>query len=403
MGFRLKSMKSSVGYASVEQEDIEMAIAPVVEAEEEDPYYVEVRFITAQLFETAHGTATAREGGRIIKLLSRQAKAVVFDEPVKVRSDSVQLTVSWDKATMVASVHLQGEASNVWVDGLDASTAAVVGRVCVSWHRVEPVEEDDALRCADNLFQQFRNDTGTLGRAEVRALVRCALDVGGNVTTLGGIERNGCLAMCVVIPDEDLFAYVLHRHCIFRVCYGASGLAEKANWKSMLALVFVSLLWSFSANCLVSAIVIPNADRIYQVIVITLVDTFGVGVLTVLFYLAHSDCVESACDICYRNSIPAFITTIFSFATLVLILSSLTPDELYLAVYSFFPIWSTARVTEVFKLGTYWAMQVQLGSYPTTTPTPTRTPSRNNSSHRHHLSTPDSSPLVTPHGGAAKP
>lgn len=54
----------------------------------------------------------------------------------------------------------------------------------------------------------------------------------------------------------------------------------------------------------------------------------------------------------------------FSFVLVIFLLASLTHAELILATYSFFPIWGTARVTKIFKLGTYWAMQVQLGSLP---------------------------------------
>ena len=85
-----------------------------------------------------------------------------------------------------------------------------------------------------------------------------------------GVDRGGPFARCVTIPDEDLFHYVLHRHCLLRVCYGGVGLAKKSHWQSRLVLVLVSLLWSLAANSLVSAIILPRWDRVGQVIAITL-------------------------------------------------------------------------------------------------------------------------------------
>jgi len=195
-------------------------------------------------------------------------------------------------------------------------------------------------------------------------LTKALFAVGGNVKTLAGSRRSGLLGYCVTIPDEDLFAYVLHRHVILRVCYGAVGLAEPSTWHSRLAFVGVSLLWSLSANCLVSAIFIPDASRMTQIVVITVSDSAGVSVLTVFFYVLNSPAVARACAAAYRLNVPAILTTFFAFATVMVLLVSLKPEDLYLAVYSFVPLWCTARAYDVFRLGATWALQVQLGSYP---------------------------------------
>jgi len=207
-----------------------------------------------------------------------------------------------------------------------------------------------------------------VSKRDVAELVRAILAVGGNIRTLVRLDdnkRSGLLAKCVQIPNEDLFAYVLRRHCCLRVCYGAVGLAANSSWQSRLVLVGVSLLWSLSANCLVSAIVLRDQSRMTQVVVITVADSTGVTILSTLFYLAHVPLVSRLLHATTLD-LPAIFTTTFCFVTLILLLVSLTPDELYLAVYSFLPIWCTARVYELFEKGTLWALQVQLGSYPTT-------------------------------------
>ncbi|KAJ8614536.1 hypothetical protein CTAYLR_000834 [Chrysophaeum taylorii] len=314
----------------------------------------------------------ATKSGRSSPLRATEARAVVFEEQdmVRVSDATVRVAVTCrepEVLTMIAELDVSSAPTGrmVWLECKDAVTEQPTGRVCVTWTRVEEDQtQDEATRCADRLFDHYCSSYEGMSRDDLRDLVRASIALGGNLQTLGGFERHGLIAKCISIPDEGLFAYVLHRHCVFRVCYGAVGLGARSTWQSRTVLVVVSLLWSFSANCLVSAIVIPRADRIVQVIVIMLVDTFGVGVLTVLFTLVHTPFVERVCAPAYRLNLPAFATTLFSFATLILLIVSLTEDELCLAAYSFFPIYGTARVTEIFKLGTYWAMQVQLGSFP---------------------------------------
>ena len=223
---------------------------------------------------------------------------------------------------------------------------------------------EDARKVADAIFEAFDSDgDGRLSRADARRLVRQLLAVGGNVRTLAGDGRAGWLTACVTVPDEDLCRYVLHRHCLLRVCYGGVGLAKKSHWHSRLVLVLVSLLWSLAANALVSALLVPAWDRVSQVIAITLVDAFGVSALTLCFYAVHSDVCVGNCSAACALNVPAVVTTALSVVLLVLLLVSLPSAELRLVCGSFFPIWGTARVTELFKLGTFWALQVQYGAY----------------------------------------
>lgn len=337
--------------------------------------WVELRVICAlsRLSESSGSAGVVSSNcGRSALVVVGEGRAVMFDQAKTFRvlgtNPEVRVAVSDESRpeALVADVELIGQGKRaVWVEAVDAISGVPNGQLCISWRRVGKPASDETTRCADRLWEQFSSDGASLDHDDLRALVKAAVALGGNLMTLGGFERHGLIAYCVRVPEEDLFAYVLHRHCVLRVCYPPQiGIAALSTWQSRTVLVVVSLLWSFSANCLVSAIFIPDADRIVQIAVITFVDTFGVGVLTVLFYVAHSPCVQRACALCYRLNFPAIITTAFSLILVAFILVSITPDELYLAAYSFFPIYATARVTEIFKLGTYWAMQVQLGSLP---------------------------------------
>ena len=105
----------------------------------------------------------------------------------------------------------------------------------------------------------------------------------------------------------------------------------------------------------------PRWDRVGQVIAITLVDAFGVSLLSLLFYAIHSDC--ALVPHVWSLNIPAIVTTVLSIVLLILLLVSLSTAQLALVCGSFFPIWGSARVTELFKLGTFWALQVQVGAF----------------------------------------
>lgn len=314
------------------------------------------------------GAVVSSEGGQSELVTSSSGRAALFDRGAHVRlpwgEQKVKLRIKTAETSLSAEVDVRASTGAEWAVAVDEASGVVAGTIRLSWRRVVH-GADEAMLCADRLVAHFGGDKGHLDVDDVRALVKAAGALGGNLMALGGFERGGLIAACVSVPDEDLFAYVLHRHCILRVCYPPdTGYASFSTWRSRTVLVFVSLLWSFAANCIVSAVVMPDADRVYQLIVITFVDTFGVGVLSVLFYVGHSPCILAACALCYRLNVPAIVTTVFSFALVVFLLGSLTHAELLLAAYSFFPIYGTARVTEIFKLGTYWAMQVQLGGFP---------------------------------------
>ena len=237
-------------------------------------------------------------------------------------------------------------------------------RNAVVLEKQKPDVDEEWRRTARALYARFSTGPDEMTLRGFEELTKAAFAVGGNLKTLGGSRRSGCFGYCVTIPEEDLFAYVLHRHSGLRVCYGGVGLAEQSSWHSRLALVGVSLLWSLSANCLVSAIVIPQASRMTQVLVITVSDSTGTSILTVFFYILNSPTVARICAAAYRLNVPAILTTLFAFATLMVLLVSLAPEDLYLATYSFLPIWCTARAYDIFRLGATWAVQVQLGSYP---------------------------------------
>ena len=90
--------------------------------------------------------------------------------------------------------------------------------------------------------------------------------------------------------------------------------------------------------------------------------------LRVMDLTAISMCMEHdlpvvVFDFTNMTNVPAVVTTALSVVLLVLLLVSLPSAELRLVCGSFFPIWGTARVTELFKLGTFWALQVQYGAY----------------------------------------
>lgn len=355
------------------------------QVEEEEDEWLEIAVKCAVLYDEDsiplrdEMSVVSLEGATECVVAMRAGRGLVFDEASSVKASAysreVRLTMTTGKTTMVARVDATiPRGRDFWIDAYDpvaTSDDKAVGRMCVRLRLRAPGVErrselfENATRCADRLFDHFATGQEGMGRKDLRALVKATVAIGGNLMSLGGFERTGCWAACVSVPEEDLFMYVLHRHCIFRVCVPpVDGIVALSSWQSRSILVFVSLLWSFAANCLISAVILPDVDRILQVVVITFVDTFGVGVLTMLFYVAHTSFITRACAECYRRNIPGIITTVFSFALVVFLLASLTKDDLYLAAYSFFPIYATARVTEIFKLGTYWAMQIQLGSFP---------------------------------------
>lgn len=100
-----------------------------------------------------------------------------------------------------------------------------------------------------------------------------------------------------------------------------------------------------------------------QIATITAVDTFGTSLLAGIFLVSH----WTYCRRCWwRNSVgkilPLIVLIAFLSSFTLWLLIAMSPDQLYSSVYSFLPIWATARVTEVFKLGTYWGLMVQYGS-----------------------------------------
>lgn len=140
-----------------------------------------------------------------------------------------------------------------------------------------------------------------------------------------------------------------------------------------LGFVLMSLLWSLSVNCLVE--IYMYTSRFWQVLTITLIDSCGKSLMNSFFIIAHLRCWSKAYHRClgahHRASLPSqntcevlsllvFIVFLIFFATWLLL--AMSPEQLYSSGYSFIPIWSVARVTEIFYWGTAWGFMVQYGS-----------------------------------------
>jgi hypothetical protein len=163
--------------------------------------------------------------------------------------------------------------------------------------------------------------------------------------------------------------------CLKVVCFDQPKYLRKhvasTHWER-LGFVVMSLLWSLSVNCLVE--IYMTTSRFWQVLTITLVDSCGKSLMNGFFIIAHLRCWSKAYHRCLgsrRSPLPSqntcevlsllvFIVFLIFFATWLLL--AMSPEQLYSSGYSFIPIWSISRVTEIFYWGTAWAFMVQYGS-----------------------------------------
>uniref|UniRef100_A0A7S2W4H5 EF-hand domain-containing protein n=1 Tax=Rhizochromulina marina TaxID=1034831 RepID=A0A7S2W4H5_9STRA len=251
-----------------------------------------------------------------------------------------------------------GGMAGVGSHGADASRR-VGGRV----PRGAPSNIHEAELLARRIFLKYDiTGDGYLTRSEFQSFIEELNSVGGNIKALKDADDgSSCLGYCIPLPDLDLMQYIKHRHTLLVVCFDRRQRQIKSTFSERLAVVAMSLLWSLASNCLVE--VYMHTDRMWQVATITIVDTFGTSVLAGVFLVSH----WTYCRRCwFRNSfgkvLPLAIFIIFLAFFSGWLLVAMRPDQLYSSVYSFLPIWATARLTEVFKLGTYWAFMVQYGS-----------------------------------------
>jgi len=217
------------------------------------------------------------------------------------------------------------------------------------------------------LFSKYdTNADGYLTRREFEKFVSDLQHVGGNVKNLEESD-NATLGSCLPLPDEDLFSFVKHNHTLFVVCFDRPKYLKahvESTLSGRLGLVVMSLLWSLSVNCLVT-VELEYMARVWQVMIIAIVDNVGKSVMNFMFIIMHLKCWGNSCccspasqDVsatfrcCELLPLVVFIVFLGFFSTWLLL--AMTPAQLYSSGYSFLPIWLLSRVTEVFYWGTAW-------------------------------------------------
>ena len=165
----------------------------------------------------------------------------------------------------------------------------------------------------------------------------------------------------------------------------------------------MQFMWSFLANCLVTAFyddIFNDDDHFYMVVWILALDTLGGSILASVYTVLELPIVEKFFKMCKPDThwhnlvyLPALIFVTFFLIMLVMASIRLewqvgvlsdeivatkesirlgsgeqtqvhthscvgSPQDIQEASENFFSLWMTARITEVYQLGTKWALQV---------------------------------------------
>ena len=240
----------------------------------------------------------------------------------------------------------------------------------------------------DTLFDKYDvSGDGYLTRPEFLSFVRELHAVGGNIRQLEEADDGSrCLGTCIPLPSMDLVSFVKHNHTLLVVCFDRPDNMRKHVTSSLwgrLGFVAMSLIFSLSVNCLVT-VYMASFTRFYQVITITIVDNIGKSLLNGVFIVLHLRCWSRAFRRCCGEEtfqpiyteesltpglawgcceillLLVFIIFLGFFSTWLLL--AMTSAQLISATSSFLPIWTFARVTEIFYWGTAWAFLVQYGA-----------------------------------------
>ena len=228
------------------------------------------------------------------------------------------------------------------------------------------------------LFAMYDVDEdGLLSPQEFTTLVHDLRQVHGDIDALAGRRSNpGCLGRVIGLPDTDLMTYVKSNHTLSPLVLGhvaadhwsvGVGGVEITRLGHLLVLA-LTLVYSFTVNALVEvafwhveseAFHDSGIEPTVVVFVKTLVDVIGSSFLKEMLFFSNLHHLHPA----LRGALNlVLILLVFATSLYLLFATQITDEQLQGVWDSFVAVWFLARITEIFHLGTLWAIKVSYGS-----------------------------------------
>lgn len=228
------------------------------------------------------------------------------------------------------------------------------------------------------LFAMYDVDEdGLLSPQEFTTLVHDLRQVHGDIDALAGRRSNpGCLGRVIGLPDTDLMTYVKSNHTLSPLVLGhvaadhwsvGVGGVEITRLGHLLVLA-LTLVYSFTVNALVEvafwhieseAFHDSGIEPTVVVFVKTLVDVVGSSFLKEMLFFSNLHHLHPALRVALNL---VLILLVFATSLYLLFATQITDEQLQGVWDSFVAVWFLARITEIFHLGTLWAIKVSYGS-----------------------------------------
>jgi hypothetical protein len=228
------------------------------------------------------------------------------------------------------------------------------------------------------LFAMYDVDEdGLLSPTEFTTLVHDLRQVHGDIDALAGRRSNpGCLGTVIGLPDTDLMTYVTTNHTLSPLFLGhvatdhwsaGVGGVEITRLGHLLVLA-LTLVYSFTVNALVEVAFWHVESETFHdsgieptvvIFVKTLTDVVGSSLLKELLFFSNLHHLHPALRVALNLAV---ILLVFATSIYLLFATQITDEQLQGVWDSFVAVWFLARITEIFHLGTLWALKVSYGS-----------------------------------------